>query len=117
MVDTEFEEMTLDIHSANPCRLILNELISNAIKHAFPNGRTGAIKIGLRRGAGGSVELRVADDGVGFPKTLDFRQAESFGFQIVNLLARQLDATIELDRTNGTVFTVTFRELEYTPRI
>jgi PAS domain S-box-containing protein len=116
-METEFEELSLDINSAVPCGLILNELISNAFKHAFPEGRTGVIKIGLRRGPGGAVELRVADDGVGFPKGLDFRKAESFGLQIVNLLVDQLEATIEIDRTKGTAFTVTFHELKYAPRI
>ncbi|MDD8025843.1 MAG: PAS domain S-box protein [Acidobacteriota bacterium] len=116
-LDTEFDEITLDINSANPCGLILNELISNALKHAFPNDRTGTIKIGLRRRTGGAVELRVADDGIGFPKDLDYRQAESFGLQIVNLLVNQLEATLELDRTNGTAFTVVFRELEYARRV
>ncbi len=116
-METEFEEVSLDINSAVPCGLILNELISNAFKHAFPEGRTGVIKIGLRRGPGGAVELRVADDGVGFPEGLDFRKAESFGLQIVNLLVDQLEATIEIDRTKGTAFTVTFHELKYAPRI
>jgi two-component sensor histidine kinase len=75
------------------------------------------IKIGLRRGPGGAVELRVADDGVGLPKGLDFRKAESFGLQIVNLLVDQLEAEIDLDRTKGTAFTMTFRELKYAPRV
>ncbi|MCX6561480.1 MAG: PAS domain S-box protein [Candidatus Aminicenantes bacterium] len=115
-LDAKFEEMTLDINSANPLGLILNELVSNAIKHAFPNGRTGIIKIGLRRAPGGAVVVRIADDGIGFPKSLDFRQAKSFGFQIVNLLVGQLEATIELERANGTTFTVAFRELPYASR-
>jgi len=116
-LDTEFEDVALDINSAIPCGLILNELISNALKHAFPDGRTGAIKIGLRRGIGDAIELLVADDGIGFPEALDFRKAESFGLQIVNLLVDQLEATIGLDRTNGTALTLTFRELKYAPRI
>ncbi|MCJ7642900.1 MAG: PAS domain S-box protein [Candidatus Aminicenantes bacterium] len=115
-METEFEDVSLDINSAVPCGLILNELISNALKHAFPEGRTGVIKIGLRRGPGGAVELRVADDGVGLPEGLDFRKAESFGLQIVNLLVDQLEAAIDLDRKKGTAFTMTFRELKYAPR-
>jgi len=116
-METDFKDVSLDINSAVPCGLILNELVSNALKHAFPEGRTGVIKIGLRRGPGGAVELRVADDGVGFPKRLDFRKAESFGLQIVNLLVDQLEAAIDLDRTKGTAFTMTFRELKYAPRV
>jgi two-component sensor histidine kinase len=75
------------------------------------------IKIGLKRRGDDAIELRVADDGVGLPEGLDFRKAESFGLQIVNLLVRQLDATIDLDRTKGTAFTMTFRELHYEARI
>jgi len=115
-METEFEDVSVDINSAVPCGLILNELISNALKHAFPEGRTGMIKIGLRRGPAGAVELRVADDGIGLPEGLDFRKAESFGLQIVNLLVDQLEAAIDLDRTKGTAFTMTFRELKYAPR-
>jgi two-component sensor histidine kinase len=74
------------------------------------------VRITLKRGTGGLIEVRVADDGIGFPEDLDFAKAESFGLQIVNLLIRQMDATIELDRTNGTAFTVTFRELKYPSR-
>ncbi len=115
-LETEFEDVTLDIASAMPCGLLLNELISNALKHAFPENWAGVLRIALKRGTAGLIEIRVADDGVGFPEDLDFAKAESFGLQIVNLLVRQLDATIELDRTNGTAFTVTFRELKYASR-
>jgi PAS domain S-box-containing protein len=115
-LETEFEDVTLDIASAMPCGLLLNELISNAIKHAFPDNQAGVIRIGLKRRPGDLIEILVADDGIGFPEGLDFRKAESFGLQIVNLLAHQLEATIELDRTNGTAFTVTFRELRYSTR-
>jgi PAS domain S-box-containing protein len=116
-LETDFEEIPLlDINSAVPCGLILNELISNSLKHAFPEGRKGLIRIGLKRGPDDRIILRVADDGIGFPKDFDFRQLESLGLQIAKLLVGQLDGTIELDRENGTAFTVTFRELKYTPR-
>ncbi len=115
-LETDFDEVTLDISSAMPCGLLLNELISNALKHAYPDNRAGVVRIGLKRGPGGRIEIRVADDGIGLPADLDFRKAESFGLQIVNLLVGQLDASIELDRSNGTAFTVTFRELEYASR-
>jgi two-component sensor histidine kinase len=116
-LEMEFEKVPLDINSSVPCGLLLNELISNALKHAFPKYRKGVLKIGLRRGVENRVELRVADDGVGFPEGFDFRKADTLGLQIVNLLMGQLEATIELDRKNGTAFTVTFRELSYKPRL
>ncbi|MCX6565463.1 MAG: PAS domain S-box protein [Candidatus Aminicenantes bacterium] len=109
-METDFEDIALDINTAVPFGLILNELISNALKHGFPKGRKGILKIRLRRGAGGEVILRVADDGVGFQGNLDFRNAESFGLKIINLLVKQLDGVIDLDRTGGTAFIVTFRE-------
>jgi PAS domain S-box-containing protein len=115
-LETDFEDLTLDITSAMPCGLLLNELISNALKHAFPENREGMIRLGLKRGPEGLIEIRVADDGIGFPKGLDFTKVESFGFQIVMLLVRQLDAKIELDRTAGTAFSVLFRELNYPSR-
>ncbi len=116
-LETDFGDVSLDINSAVPCGLILNELISNALKHAFPEGRQGLIRIELSRGPDDQIVLRVADDGIGFPKDSDFRLAVSFGLQIVNLLVGQLDATLTLDRDQGTVITVTFRELKYAPRI
>jgi two-component sensor histidine kinase len=116
-LETEFGEVTLDINSAVPCGLILNELISNALKHAFPAGRKGVLMIRLRRRKDRAVELRIADNGVGFPEGLDFQSTESLGLQIVNLLVGQLEGTIELDRKNGTAFTVAFREIKQGLRI
>lgn len=116
-LETDFGEVSLDINSSVPCGLILNELISNSLKHAFPEGRKGSVRIGLKHGPNDTIVLRVADDGVGFPEKLGFRQAQSFGLQIVNLLVDQLEGTIELDRMNGTAFTVTFKELKYVPRV
>jgi PAS domain S-box-containing protein len=111
-LETDFEDATLSITSAVPCGLLLNELISNALKHAFAENQAGVIRIGLKRASDGLIEIRVADDGIGLPVDLDFRRAESLGLQIVNLLAGQLGGTIELDRSNGTAFILTFRETE-----
>jgi len=115
-LETNFEEVPLDVNSSVPCGLILNELISNSLKHAFPEGRKGRIRIGLKRGSDDAIIFLVADNGIGFPKDVDFRQSKSLGLQLTNLLVGQLGGTIELDRTNGTAFTVTFRELKYAPR-
>ncbi len=113
---TEFEDVRLDINTAVPCGLLVNELVSNALKHAFPGDRKGSVRVDLRREGDGALTLRVTDDGVGFPESVDFRRAESFGLQIVGLLAEQLDASIALDTKKGTAFTVAFRELGYKPR-
>jgi PAS domain S-box-containing protein len=112
-LETDMAHVHLDINSAVPCGLLVTELITNALKHAFPGERKGVVGIRLSRREDGTVELRVADDGIGFPEAVDFRQTESFGLQIVNLLVGQLEATIELERKQGTAFTISFRELAY----
>jgi len=115
-LETDLEDLRLDINTAVPCGLLVNELISNVLKHAFPEGRKGTVRVTLRRKKDGMLELCVADDGVGFPEIFDLRDVGSFGLQIVNLIAEQLEAKIGLERRNGTVFTVTFRELDYKSR-
>jgi len=114
-LETDLENIHLDVNSAVPCGLLFSELISNALKHAFPAGRKGVLKLGLRRKTDGAVEIQVADDGVGFPDSVDFRHSVSFGLQIIILLVEQLEGTIELNREKGTAFTIVFRELEYKP--
>jgi two-component sensor histidine kinase len=112
----EAEEIHLNINTAIPCGLIVNELISNALKHGFPENRSGELSIDLRRDPGDGYRLCVRDDGVGFPEGLDFRRTETLGMQVVNTLVSQIDATIELARDKGTEFTVHFQEVKYEPR-
>jgi PAS domain S-box-containing protein len=107
------EEVFLNLDTAIPCGLILNELVTNCLKHAFPEGRAGVITVTLRAEPAGKFFLRVCDNGVGFPAGIDFRKAESLGLQLVSMLTEQLDGVIELDRHEGTAFTLTFAELPY----
>ena len=86
--------------------MILNELLSNALKYAFPNGRKGEIAIVLHA-APDSLTLSIRDTGMGFPAGLDFRHTDSLGLQLVCMLTEQLDGTITLEHTNGTAFTLT----------
>jgi PAS domain S-box-containing protein len=118
-LETDLEHIHVDINSAVPCGLLVTELITNALKHAFPGDRKGVIGISFHRkeDGGGAIELRVADDGVGFPGAVDFLSTETLGLQIVSLLVGQLEGTIKLDRESGTAFTVVFRELGYKVRI
>jgi two-component sensor histidine kinase len=106
----------LGIDTAIPCGLIINELVSNALKHAFPEGRGGEIGIDLRPGPGQQFVLTVRDNGVGLPEQIDYRQTESLGLQLVHALANQLGATLELNRGGGTCFIITFPELKYKER-
>jgi PAS domain S-box-containing protein len=114
---TEVRDILLDINSAIPCGLIINELVMNALKHAFPGGRKGEIIISLQPSGDGRFILSVSDNGVGFPAGLDFHKTETLGMQLVTMLVDQLDGTISLEREPGTRFEVVFRELKYKSRI
>jgi PAS domain S-box-containing protein len=107
----------LDINTAIPCGLIVNELVTNAIKHAFPSGRKGEIRVTLRRGTSGKMALTVGDNGIGWPPEADFRRTETLGMQLVTMLVDQLDGSIDLEKKPGTAFRISFRELKYKPRI
>jgi len=113
---TEVRNVLLDINSAIPCGLIINELVMNAFKHAFPGGRKGEIIVSLRPSGDDRFILSVSDDGVGFPAGLDFHKTETLGMQLVTMLVDQLDGTISLERKRGTRFEVIFRELKYKQR-
>jgi two-component sensor histidine kinase len=101
-------KVALGITEAIPCGLIINELISNALKHAFPQGKEGKITIQLRKTNTNRTMLTVSDNGVGFPEHVDFRNTPSLGLDLINSLVHQLDGSIDLDRRDGTTFTITF---------
>jgi len=104
----QIDDLLLATDKAIPSGLILNELISNALKHAFPSGRTGEIHIELHTDAAQTVTIIVRDSGIGFPADRDFRNTETLGLQLVNTLTEQLAGTLKLERSQGTVFTLTF---------
>ncbi len=109
-IDFKASDVSLDVNTAIPCGLIANELIINALKHGFPAGRSGSLRVGLEDLGDGRYRMSVADDGVGFPEDLDIRMTDSLGLQLVTLLVDQLGGKMELDRTRGTAFTITFGE-------
>jgi PAS domain S-box-containing protein len=104
----DIEEIPLGITEAIPCGLIINELVSNALKHAFPMGTEGEITIRLQRADGKETTLTVSDNGIGLPEQMDFRKSPSLGLTLINSLVEQLGGTVELDRKGGTAFTITF---------
>lgn len=109
-VRTEVEDVSLNIDTAIPCGLIINELVSNALKHAFPEGRKGEIVVALRS-VSDAIELTVSDNGIGIPDTIDFRTTTSLGLRLVTILAEdQLEGEVFLDRNKGTTFKITFRK-------
>jgi len=101
------EDLALPVDKAIPCGLILNELITNALKHAFPAGREGTIRIELGKIQNGRLVLCVSDDGIGLPKGLDAQTAGSLGLQLVRMLAKQVDAELEIGTLGGTSFRLT----------
>ncbi len=107
------EHILLTIDSAIPCGLIINELVTNSLKHAFPEGRDGEIKVVLRSTDENTIELLVGDNGIGIPADIDFRKTESLGLHLVTILAEnQLNGGINLDRSNGTEFQIRFRVMK-----
>ncbi len=112
----EIDNVSLNIETAVPCGLIINELISNSLKYAFPSGRGGKIFLSLKL-RGKNYELIISDDGIGFPEDLDFKNTESLGLQLVNSLVGQINGKIELNRDHGTSFKIIFSELTYKERI
>lgn len=101
-------EALLDIDTAIPCALIINELVSNALKHAFVGRAAGEVWIELDTLPDACYTLVVRDNGIGFPDAVDFQHTESLGLQLVNSLARQINGSLSLDRTGGTTFRLLF---------
>jgi PAS domain S-box-containing protein len=109
-LEIEVGNVALDIDKAIPCGLIINELVSNSLKHAFPEGRKGNITIRFHSDDQGVVTLTVADDGVGLPPGMDFRDSKSMGLQLVNMMTKQLQGEIEsLLNEGGAAFTIRFK--------
>jgi two-component sensor histidine kinase len=104
----QLEPVTLGLNQAIPCGLILNELLTNSLKHAFPNERAGEILVKLSWKEDQPVKLTVADDGPGLPAEFDWKESQSLGLRIMNILGRQLDGTVQRETGPGTVFSLTF---------
>jgi PAS domain S-box-containing protein len=102
--------LELPLHQAVPCGLVLNELLTNSVKHAFPEGRSGRILVALRCDDGDRVTLLVADDGAGMPEGFDLNKSRSLGLKIVDILARQLGGTLHVEKEMGTSFALAFRK-------
>jgi PAS domain S-box-containing protein len=108
----DIENITLGIDTATPCGLIVNELLSNSLKYAFPEGRGGEIRVSLHTHGEDEIELIVSDNGAGMPEGLDFRNTDTLGLNLINALAGQLQGKIELNTEQGTEFRIAFRRRE-----
>ena len=104
----EVEEVFLNLDTSIPCGLIVNELVSNALKYAFPEGKKGEVWVRLKDDSG-LVTLVVSDNGIGLPDGFDFRQTDSLGLQLVTSLVEQINGEIFCENKIGTKFTVSFK--------
>ena len=101
----QVEPLSLDLEIAIPCGLLVNELVTNSFKHAFPEGNTGELRLELHKDKQEQVHLTVADNGIGMPPDLDWEEATSLGLRLVHILTDQLDATLEIESSeSGTSF-------------
>ncbi len=105
----EVEDIMLDIDTAIPLGLIVNELLSNSMKHAFPDDTNGEIKVKFNKD-GENCVLEVSDTGIGFPPDLQLDKTDSLGLQLVNNLTQQINGELELERSPGTTFHIAFKE-------
>jgi two-component sensor histidine kinase len=102
------KDVYLGIDTAVPCGMIINELVSNALKHAFPGGREGSVTVDFAANANGKRVLTVSDDGVGIPKGFNLDNSDSLGMLIVHSLTKQLDGSIAIDGSRGMVVRIIF---------
>ncbi|HEY9635052.1 MAG TPA: histidine kinase dimerization/phosphoacceptor domain -containing protein [Coleofasciculaceae cyanobacterium] len=110
-VELDIDEVVLNINTAIPCGLIINELVSNALKHAFPDKTDGIINVTFSSDLDKHYRLTVKDNGVGFSRNQDLNSVKTLGLQLVKVLSNQLGGTLELDGSTGTEFCLRFPEL------
>ena len=107
-LQVDVEPVSLGINLGIPCGLLINELVTNALKHAFPGDRAGTITVSMRETLDHSIRIAVRDNGIGIPSDLDVESADSLGFQLVTTLIGQLNGTLEVRREHGTEFIILF---------
>jgi PAS domain S-box-containing protein len=111
----DIEDLNVNIDTAIPLGLIINELVTNSVKYAFPEGK-GTIKIELKS-LTGEMKLTIADNGIGLPKDIDLETTETLGLKLVYTLVNQLEGKLKMSVDDGTEFIITFKEVEYKKRI
>ena len=111
MTKLDIEEIKLNIETAIPLGLIINELVTNIIKYAFTD-MNGTITIKLQS-QNDKMELIIADNGIGLPKDIDIKNSETLGLQLVNNLINQIEGKLEINIDDGTEFKILFKELKY----
>jgi two-component sensor histidine kinase len=107
-LDLEIENLSLAVDKAIPCGLILNELITNAVKHAFPDARQGTVRVELRKAGDREIVLSVGDNGIGMSARFDLANSSSLGLWLVYTLVEQLEGQVEIFRERGTTLQIRF---------
>jgi PAS domain S-box-containing protein len=107
----QFDNIYLNLDQAIPCGLIVNELVSNALKHAFKQTKKGKLNINIKKKKN-KIELKISDNGIGLPDKIVTNDTETLGFQLVHALVDQLDGTIKLNRSKGTEYLINFEALK-----
>jgi predicted ATPase/two-component sensor histidine kinase len=110
-------EISLNIETANPCGLIINELISNSLEHAFIGRTSGQIGVDFDYDRDRQIVLKIEDNGIGCPGGLNFYNSDSLGLKLVATLVEQLEGKIQIEQNNGITITITFSELDYASRV
>ena len=113
----DIDAISLNIESANPCGLIINELISNSLKHAFVGRTSGHIWVNFYQNEARQIVLNIKDNGIGCLEELDFYTSGSLGLKLVETLVEQLEGKIKIEQNNGISTIITFSELDYVSRI
>lgn len=115
-LNIDVDKITLGIETAIPCGLIINELVSNSLKYAFPNGTSGNIYLSLKEKDDGTFKLLISDDGSAFPSDFEEKKNRTLGLQLVNNLVKQLDGDLDFNKEKKE-FKINFKELTYKKRI
>jgi two-component sensor histidine kinase len=113
-LEIDSDPVRLDVDRAIPCGLIVNELVSNSLRHAFPDGRSGIVRVKLQRVAPAGCTVVVGDDGVGMGRSAS--TGRTLGMRIVDSLAKQIDAEVRITTLGGTTFTMSFPRPSRAPR-
>lgn len=109
ILEPHLADITIELDQALSCGLIINELVSNALKHAFPGERKGKITVELQELPDNQIMFAVADDGIGLPQEVDINKSETLGLKLVSMLTEKLKGNIELIRDGGTTFRIIFK--------
>lgn len=110
------DDISLNIETAMPCSLVLNELLTNSIKHAFPDNRNGMITVRFKSEIGNQINMEVSDNGIGLPEQFSVNKTKSLGLKLVKNLTKQLNGKLNINSEGGTAVKIIFKELIYQDR-